>query len=874
MYNWSHDAITMLNDYLAAVRAALRGSDADPDEVAADVRRHVLAELAAQQVQAVTGHDVQRVLQRLGVPENFKELTSASGAPLSACAAPRPLLKPFAAVSLVLGGVVLPFITIAFEFVTGLCASALFDPLPTMLHAALIVLVIVANALMVRAVYLQRAACPRVLAWLNSIAMGVALYYALALLPFLPFMLMALVFFGAGLIPLGPYFGLISAWVLRYKLRRLCTAAHAATWPRAWHGILVGLALLVAADLPKLVTLAGMQLAVQSSPARQRAGVQMLRRFGNDAFVLRACYVRDVLAADVPTFVWRLFFRPLDVARVRGLYYRVTGTPFNAVEPPRLTGPRGGRMTNADEFDFEQGGSSVAAPVRGLRLVQSRLDADVHADAGTAYLQWTLEFRNDSGRQREARARIALPPGAVVSRLTLWIDGEEREAAFGPRADVTRAYRDIVAQRRDPVLVTTCGPDQILLQCFPVPPDGGTMKTRVGISVPVALLTLSNGAVRLPQFLERNFSLASELHHSVWIESATTACFTHGTAPLTVAPHARGGCSVHGTLPATDLDRARTVHVARNPLLRDMWAPAPHAADGAVVRQHIEALTPPVPQRIVIVIDGSQRMAQWTNVIARALAHMPPVDTPLVLAGDTVTSVYASAPGSLPAALAQCTFRGGCDNIPALVHAWDLAAAARDGVIVWLHAGQPVALSGTEELAQRWKRRPRAPLLYELQFGTGANAVRDELPQRYPAGHVPAAGEPDDDLAALLRRWHGDTVSYEYRRWQDDASNVPPAAIETDAHLARLWARDSVWELTAAPGAAAHAAALVRATNFHLVTPVSGAVVLETAQQYVQAGLQPVDPALMPDVIPEPSAGLLLLGGMIMLLARRARRHA
>ncbi len=77
---------------------------------------------------------------------------------------------------------------------------------------------------------------------------------------------------------------------------------------------------------------------------------------------------------------------------------------------------------------------------------------------------------------------MILPPGGVVSRLTLWVDGEEREAAYAGRAKVKKAYKKVVERRRDPVLVTTCGKDRILVQCFPVPSNGGTMKIKVGIT--------------------------------------------------------------------------------------------------------------------------------------------------------------------------------------------------------------------------------------------------------------------------------------------------------------------------------------------------------------------------------------------------------
>ena len=53
-------------------------------------------------------------------------------------------------------------------------------------------------------------------------------------------------------------------------------------------------------------------------------------------------------------------------------------------------------------------------------------------------------------------------------------------------------------------------------------------------------------------------------------------------------------------------------------------------------------------------------------------------------------------------------------------------------------------------------------------------------------------------------------------------------------------------------------AATILAVRYQLVTPVSGAVVLETAEQYRAAGLEPVNPGSVP-TIPEPEMMVLLI---------------
>ena len=79
-------------------------------------------------------------------------------------------------------------------------------------------------------------------------------------------------------------------------------------------------------------------------------------------------------------------------------------------------------------------------------------------------------------------------------------------------------------------------------------------------------------------------------------------------------------------------------------------------------------------------------------------------------------------------------------------------------------------------------------------------------------------------------------------------------------------ARDGIERAECVAFAAAH----------QLVTPLTGAVVLENQQQYAAAGLTPVDPATVPTV-PEPETWLLLFTLMLALLGlawRERQSHA
>jgi hypothetical protein len=870
MTTWTPAADAALGEYINQHRARLLAAGADPADVLDDLRGHITEEATRAGIAMLTRDDVLRMLAGM----QNEPLSASPPDPTSPTGLSAPRLCMLALIFCLAFGVALPIIAWVFELLTGICTSELFDPLPTAWHVALVALVPLANLL--GCINLRRAQLHwlRLLDWSNSIALGIALYYALGFLPFTPFAVVGIVVMGLGFLPLAPLCAFITGLALRRHLRARA-AESGARLRRTWCGLLIGLLALLALDVPKAVTLAGMQMAVNENDATQARGVQLLRAVGDDVFILRACYVQRRFAIDLLTMLFRVIGPEITRENAQAIYYRVTGVPYNAVPPPAISGPRT-RMANVEQFDFDQGGEAVAARLRGLSLDQSRLDGTLGPDAATAYLEWTMVFRNNSMRQHEARANVVLPPGAVISRVTLWVNDVPREAAFAPRAQARQAYEDIVQQQRDPILVTTSGRDQVLVQCFPVPPDNGTMKVRIGMTVPLTLPDLSDGLLRLPYFSERNFSLRAGLTHDVWLE-APTALRMLQTAPQVVCTRRDAAFVARGDMGADAVDQIRTIGAPRDAHCTNAWVWL-DTSSNRVVRQNLVSTTAVPPQRVVFVVDQSRRMRAYTNVLLQAFAAMPAgLEVAILAAGDTVQELLpptvwsADARAQAVRAVTRREYAGGCDNTRALTRAWDLAADRAPGIVLWLHATQPVRSRAIEALWQRLARQPWSPTLLDLQCGTGPNAVLEQLNGLAAVQRAARFGTPAQDLARVVAQWQPGATLVQALRWCE-----PPGLVSSgtpaDAHLARLWAKEQITTWCGERRATATSNAVALATTQHLVTPVSGAVVLETDAQFRAAGLTPVSDELVPRVVPEPGVSSLLLLGSIVLLRRRLRK--
>jgi hypothetical protein len=767
---------------------------------------------------------------------------------------------------LILLGVLLPTISFIIELVSAMCAQNIFDPLPTPFHIFIVGFVPLSNWFLWDALYKGRTKYLSLLSVTSAATIGIASFYTLVFLPVTPFAIVAIIVFGLGFLPLTPILALIATVVGRRKLKQLNAQTEAVKLPHLLVGFSLGLLGLTAAELPHVVTKMGLQWASSSDIATSQRGVKWLRTIGSHDLMLGSCYQEQRGMNDlISTMIFWGDPVMLDEARV--IYYRVTGKPFNAVKPPSKLNKRVRSWGDDFEFDSALGGTTVAGQVKGLSLATSRQDQSIDANAAVSYTEWTLVFKNISTQQREARAQIALPPGGVVSRLTLWVNGEEREAAFAGRAQVRAAYNQVaIQQRRDPVLVTTSGIDRILMQCFPVPVNG-EMKVRLGITAPLQLDSNEQASSPLPYLLERNFGINHETKHYVWIESKQP--LTANGSDLKAEQVEGGKFALRGNVNEASLSEC-FVRVARTNMALKAWTPDPNSKE--IIVQNIEAQPIATPSRVVFVIDGSLPMKDHAAALAATLAKLPnSVESHILLASDGVVDLSKGAQriasNDFAAMLNDADFAGGNDNLPALLRAWDSAAEKPNSAIVWLHGTQPIAMQGIAEWQQRYQRRPNGPRFYDVQLIAGPNRLLEELERLRAIEPIP---NRLNGLERLFATWSGTASRYVVTRAKAPRGHVADA-MESSNHLARLWANDEVKRMIATRAKPEDTIKL--AASYQLVTPVTGAVVLETKEQYERAGLEPVNSNTVP-TIPEPETWALIfvVGTVLLWLFYQQRR--
>ena len=642
-------------------------------------------------------------------------------------------------------------------------------------------------------------------------------------------------YFGVGLLgilPSAPLFAALAALGFRRKLNRLREdAGGAAVKGFAW-GLSAAAIMWLALLAVHIVMAYGVSLAARDNAAESAKGVRILRTLANEDAVwdlLHHYDSRGNLLAPLAFFEWAQ--EQISMEKRRLIFYRVTGQDTDIREWWR----RGNRRRNFLNWDAFVGGEKIGGVLDGLSLKGSSYTTVVDETGCAGYAEWTLVFSNERNWNQEARARVALPHGAVVSRLTLWINGEEHEAA----------------------LVNVCGPDQVQVQCFPVPPKG-EMKLRLGITVP--LKPSVDGKTALlpaPAITAHNFSIPGDL---LGMPSDETKALSAPPAPVAVC--------------ADDKLLSALPGVGRAIMQRASLAPAWK------------------PKRVAVVIDASASMDDFFKKdAARSLAALPadvPVD--LWLVGDVAPSAPAvSSPAgdagraaAFEKALVGQDRVGGRCNLVALVKAFEsLARSGESSALVWIHGAQPVVSQTADVLSAKIAAAANVRV-FLCQISSGTCEITGALAPSLSISSCSAAAINNGAAGTLEGLFSG----WGAQGWQITRANVARGEVPADAaqagrHLGRLWAAEETLRTYKVGDPVSLEKAQKFALPWQIVTPVTGAVVLETAEQYKANNLKPADSESVPTTtsssvpsVPEPGAVCCLMLAALavaFVAVRRAR---
>lgn len=759
----------------------------------------------------------------------------------------------------ILAGIILPIITLSVELWTKMCAEEFFDPIPTLWHVLLVGFVPVANIQLIWALYKKRFERITLLGWMSAIAMGISVVYSIFFLPLLPISFLAILFLGIGFLPLSP---MIALWAT-YKLRKyLLNSVETKIFPLRWSGLITSvfivLTVFAITESRFVVSRIGLEMAISENVERQDRGINLLRKFGDDDYLLQIASSRR-RNLNFTDFVSNMILnnKISSSQKAQEVYYRQTGKTYDSQAVPTLF------SWGDSENRFWQ--------EKDISLIASQMDGSIDNDASLGYLEWTVTFRNrNEFRALEGFTQIQLPPNAVVSRLTLWINGEEREAAFAERAKVTNAYEEVTAKKRDPVLVTTAGRDRVNMKFFPILPNGGEMKMRLGITFPLILEDEKNGLIRLPYFRDKNFQIPDEIKHIVWLESKRELQSANQNLKLEAKENI---FTVRGNIADNELlDPNSSIKAVKSDDFEAVWT----KEENNYITQEIREVSGAKPSRFIFVVDTSETMKNEQTKIADSIKTLPAeTEVGIVLTHGNSLNQGFSYPNSFvgnPAEIAEiinnAIFAGGTDNLPSLTKAWDLANEKENSVVIWVHAPQPYKFSNSLVLVQRLNRRPNQTELFTISTANGFDVVEKELDKLSYLQNTPRFGGLKTDLDRLLAKLNQSQKSFSYQRVNIAKAEFTNAK-ETSKHLLRLWANDEINRILASEKDEKKAVEL--GMKYQLVTPVTGAVVLETQQQYDEFGLKPVDKETVP-TIPEPETYVLIavvLGVLLWLLVTR-----
>jgi len=512
------------------------------------------------------------------------------------------------------------------------------------------------------------------------------------------------------------------------------------------------------------------------------------------------------------------------------------------------------------ELLARQQGIDDPGAIRPLQLAQLRLDVDV--GGALAYFTLTAQFQNPSEDTLEGEFAFQLPDGAVVTGYALDIDEQMVDGVLVEPLKARRTYEAQVRQKIDPGFGRVSRANLFTTRVYPIP-DEGTRTIRLNFSAPIhAVRGLAMplqtrdpvGALRInvrTAGLQKPLSLTlPNKLEAAWLtdEDGSSAHATMSSGRLAgelrispVVPKAQALASRHP-------NGTRIVHIL------DLATAASAAASSG--------------RRLRVYWDRSlsrrdQKLSEERALLARYIAQSRPASIDLVMFNSSGARVTRVTPDELDTTLRAALYRGATsyavlEKLPAPpadvclvftdgvatidarprfdpgceVFAITSAADADQGFLRRLAAGRAGAvlnLRTPDQAGILARLAGQAPRVLQARSATGRE-LRFTTLEAGAAGWSVITESPGE--GAVMLRIAGLDGTVVERRYS-------PQLLRKSAFAAAgaLWAADRVAQLAAEDGA--HEAFLATSRNFSVASPALSFLVLEDADDYVRAGIEP-----------------------------------
>ncbi|MBS1953249.1 MAG: hypothetical protein JST89_03630 [Cyanobacteria bacterium SZAS-4] len=653
---------------------------------------------------------------------------------------------------------------------------------------------------------------PKLLGFLNGITFGTALS---ALVLFTS--LMALSSHAIDFAILVPVIGLLlfySSGLLKKLLLSVDRKVSMPVFFTACIGALASFAFGIAPELRGLAVSLGEKLAVSADATSADFGYRILQDLDATPELEIAS---DANQGRRPLSVAASFL-PIGYADAEKMYFFVSGKA-HSVADKTIDNFQNVKKANPDE------------KVVGLTLADSKISGHVDANALTSVTYWTMVFGNNSGAPQEAQAKIALPPNAAISRVTLWVNGKPQEAAFNSTWRVEQAYQWITERHRDPLLITETANGIVNLQAYPVP-KFGEMKVRIGITSGLDAKSKRDFSFVAPRILSSNFGL----------DDAKTFVKLESNAPI--SSNAEDGNQITRSgkliytgqiLPGGVRNYQFVAHRATD--FAGYSARATHSKEDMIISEKLVKSSDDV-SKLAIVIDGSKAVKASRDEIKRALASIPKGTNAKVFIADHRDDVEALSTAEAINRLDALDYSGGVDDTKSLIAARKHVGRNSHAAIVWIHGPQPIVFPQDKSLLRQLMMSGEHRLkIYDFQLDADqGNQVRSYLAKLDQSASpdfrtIEQGGSVEQDLTNFFKSSSANSAEYAVVREKVTNKHLPSTSYDFPiaSRLSTVWAAN---EARRCAELGQMDTAVLLGTAYRVVTPATGAVVMELQSDY------------------------------------------